>query len=149
MTQVTDHYQTGYHSIRYNPHIKDRRFYHAQASTAAKNYFSRFPKPYSHVLEYGCGIGCNIACLDHAIGYDTSLQALAYCDQAGGTPIYNGYNPTIGLLTHQLLTPLLNTFGHTPYYHTGRFVGRSLGFIEMVIHARRTHPSNNNKSCLN
>lgn len=223
MTQVTDHYQSGYHRELFNPLIEDERLYRTKALSAERAYFGPFTKPYGQVLEYGCGIGYNIACIDGAVGYDVSRVALAYCEQfgiktvdraddictghfdyilcrhvlehverpldllsdlfsylkddgvlilvlpkerhrtvplerdihrhlycwtfqtinnaifaAGGHPVSNSYGPTFGPRTHRLLSPLLGTLGHAPYYHAGRVVGRCLGFIELIIHARRT-----------
>jgi SAM-dependent methyltransferase len=63
--------------------IDDEEYYQVKAQWAARTYFGGFPKPYGKILEYGCGIGQNIACLEDAIGYDVSPDALRECQRRG------------------------------------------------------------------
>lgn len=65
------------------PLLRDEDYYQLKARCAAVTYFGRFPKPYGKILEYGCGIGQNIACLDDAVGYDISSAATLECRRRG------------------------------------------------------------------
>ncbi|MCY2995552.1 MAG: class I SAM-dependent methyltransferase [Planctomycetota bacterium] len=81
MHVASAYYDRDYYSAVMRRLLDDEGYYQTKARCAAKLYFGSFPHPYGKILEYGCGIGQNLAALDQAVGYDASREALALCRQ--------------------------------------------------------------------
>ncbi len=76
--QLFDYYNNSYHTKRHENLLHNDKYFWAKSKTAAKMYFSEFtnnPK----ILEFGVGIGQNIASLSNVYGYDISKDALDAC----------------------------------------------------------------------
>jgi SAM-dependent methyltransferase len=82
-----EHYAHGYHAALLSRMISDAEYYEIKAYCAARQYFCHFPTPHGRILEYGCGIGQNIAALKDAVGYDVSPEAVEECTRRGITTI--------------------------------------------------------------
>lgn len=83
MNFVSRHYDAQYFSRVMAPLMRDDEYYQLKSVCAAVTYFGRFPRPYGKILEYGCGIGQNIANLEGAVGYDISAAATLECQRRG------------------------------------------------------------------
>lgn len=81
MNDLKEFYSKNYHSKRHSELIKDEFYYYSRAKASLRMYFSKIlnssnsPK----ILEFGVGIGQNIALLKNAYGYDISEEALQEC----------------------------------------------------------------------
>jgi SAM-dependent methyltransferase/uncharacterized membrane protein YbhN (UPF0104 family) len=80
---AVEHYAHGYHSALLSRMMSDAEYYEIKAFCAARQYFGRFPAPHGRILEFGCGIGQNIAALTDAVGYDVSPEAVEECTRRG------------------------------------------------------------------
>lgn len=74
-------YEQDYHRLRH-ANYSDERYFAARAALAAKRYLPDVPTG-APVLEYGCGLGQNIAVLKNAVGYDVSQFAVSQCLSRG------------------------------------------------------------------
>jgi SAM-dependent methyltransferase len=83
MNLTPSHYNRHYYAAVAADLLDDPEYYALKSQCAAKLYFQRFPEPYGRILEYGCGLGQNIASLDSAVGFDISPASLALCRQRG------------------------------------------------------------------
>jgi len=74
-------YEAEYHNRRHANYF-DEEYYLAKAEISTRRYL---PGCWSSsvVLDYGCGLGHNIALLGHAIGYDISQFAIEFCRARG------------------------------------------------------------------
>jgi SAM-dependent methyltransferase len=84
-----NYYDVGYHSTIHKHLLEDDNYFRSRAEAAARLYFGRFERPLGNILEYGCGIGQNIACLENAVGFDVSSEALEACRRRGIPTISN------------------------------------------------------------
>jgi len=89
MNLTHNHYNRQYYAAVAADLLDDPDYYALKSRCAARLYFGRFPKPYGRILEYGCGVGQNIASLDSAVGFDISSASLALCRQRGLATIAN------------------------------------------------------------
>ncbi|MCO6453688.1 MAG: class I SAM-dependent methyltransferase [Pirellulaceae bacterium] len=80
---VEDHYDQHYYDQVLQRMLADDDYYQRKARCAERTYFGRFARPLGPVLEYGCGIGQNIARLPEAFGYDVSPAARHHCQRRG------------------------------------------------------------------
>jgi SAM-dependent methyltransferase len=83
MLSATRYYDRRYVERVFQPLLQDEDFYQTKARCAARVYFGSFPRPLGPVLEYGCGLGQNIAAIDHAIGFDVNPVARDECRKRG------------------------------------------------------------------
>ena len=74
-------YEADYHRQRHGNYF-DQEYYLAKAEVCARRY-SLDDLGASSVLDYGCGLGHNIAPLKNAIGYDISKFAVEFCRARG------------------------------------------------------------------
>jgi SAM-dependent methyltransferase len=80
---VTDkYYDNGYHRVVHWVLIENDEYYLARARYGAEFYFKGIPQD-ARVLEYGCGVGQNIAGLKNAVGVDISAEARETARQHG------------------------------------------------------------------
>jgi SAM-dependent methyltransferase len=77
-----EHYGTGYHTTVHRALIEEDEYFFARARYSAEVYFRGVPRD-ARVLEYGCGIGQNIALLNSAVGIDVSAEALEAARKRG------------------------------------------------------------------
>lgn len=71
-------YEENYHDAVHSYLLNDAYYYQVRSKVALKKYFKDV-SPNSKVLEFGCGLGQNIALLKNAYGYDISKFALDFC----------------------------------------------------------------------
>lgn len=83
MNALIGHYDRRYYAQVMGPLLHDEQYYQIKARSAAQTYFGRFRRPLGKILEYGCGIGQNIAALDDAVGFDVSEAARSECRRRG------------------------------------------------------------------
>ena len=76
--QLSDYYDNSYHSKRHKNLLQNDKYFWAKSKTSYKLYFSEFNNDLK-VLEFGVGIGQNIASLNNAYGFDISKEALDAC----------------------------------------------------------------------
>jgi SAM-dependent methyltransferase len=81
MTQKMVGYEADYHRTRHGNYF-NQEYYLAKAELCAKRYSLDYLRSRS-VLDYGCGLGHNIALLKDAIGYDISQFAVEFCRARG------------------------------------------------------------------
>lgn len=79
MSLATAHYNEHYYGSLVRELLQDPEYYRTKAHCAARLYFGSFPRPYGRILEFGCGLGQNIADLEDAVGYDVSPEAIQRC----------------------------------------------------------------------
>jgi len=78
---MTD-YEKDYHASHHDNLYTDEEYYRVRSQLAFRKYFKDLD-PESKVLEFGCGMGQNIALLKHAVGYDISQFSLDFCRKKG------------------------------------------------------------------
>lgn len=83
MANLSEYYDGDYHVKRHASLLRDTEYFWARSEAAKRLYFGRFSQPYGRVLEYGCGMGQNIALLKDAVGYDCAEIALTACRNKG------------------------------------------------------------------
>lgn len=83
MMSATCHYNRHYIESVFQPLLDDDDYYATKARCAAQVYFGPFPQPLGPILEYGCGIGQNLAALPAAIGFDVNPAARDECRRRG------------------------------------------------------------------
>jgi len=77
-TLLDEYYNSSYQQRRHENLLIDDKYFWARSRVATELYFSDFtnnPK----ILEFGVGIGQNIASLNNAYGFDISKEALDAC----------------------------------------------------------------------
>jgi SAM-dependent methyltransferase len=74
-------YEADYHRRRHGNYF-DEEYYLARAEVSTKRY-SLSNLTSCSVLDYGCGLGHNIALLNDAVGYDVSRFAVEFCRARG------------------------------------------------------------------
>ena len=63
-------YDSQYHHLKFNRYFADENYYQERARLAKDQYFSQFFNESAKVLEFGCGLGQNIALFKNRYGYD-------------------------------------------------------------------------------
>jgi len=71
-------YDNVYHGLRHKALLEDEEYFWSRAKASVKLNFGGIP-PNARVLEFGCGIGQNIALVPNAIGFDVSREAVEAC----------------------------------------------------------------------
>ncbi|WP_417611779.1 class I SAM-dependent methyltransferase [Owenweeksia hongkongensis] len=80
-SQLQLDYEENYHTQRHSQHV-DPVYYKARAQIALTKFF-RGIDTNSRILDYGCGMGQNIALLPNAMGYDISEYSVGFAKQKG------------------------------------------------------------------
>jgi len=83
MSSAIHYYDRTYLDRVLRPLLADDDYYRTKARCAAETYFGRFDRPLGPVLEYGCGIGQNIAAVPGAVGFDVNVEAVTECRRRG------------------------------------------------------------------
>ena len=81
---VGAYYDQVYHQAHFPDLIRDDEYFQARAEVAARFYFSPAERD-RRILEYGCGIGQNLAGLPHAAGWDIGAESIRLCGSRGLT----------------------------------------------------------------
>lgn len=75
---LQEYYDHSYHKKRHKNLLEDEQYFWARSKAAAELYFSDFDEN-AKILEFGAGIGQNIASRINAFGFDISEDALNAC----------------------------------------------------------------------
>lgn len=67
-------YDNNYHKNRHTSLLENGEYFWVRARASARLSLKHVP-PGAKILEYGCGIGQNIACVPNAFGFDISQEA--------------------------------------------------------------------------
>lgn len=84
-------YGKSYHSKSHHFMLENEEYYQARAKISYRKYFSDLDTN-KLILEYGVGLGQNIAALPNAYGYDISMFALKQCSRRG-LKVFNKKKP--------------------------------------------------------
>jgi SAM-dependent methyltransferase len=79
-THLKDFYDNNYHKNRHTSLLQDEEYFWARAQASYRLNLKHIP-PEAKVLEFGCGIGQNIAFIPNASGFDISQEARKACKQ--------------------------------------------------------------------
>lgn len=86
IAKYKEEYEEDYHSETHRYLLIDDIYYNARAEIALEDYFKDvegFNLQKSWVLEFGCGLGQNIAKIPNAVGFDISNFALRMAQDRG------------------------------------------------------------------
>ena len=84
-------YEESYHDYTHHFLLENEKYYQARAMISYMKYFSDIDTS-KLILEYGVGLGQNIAALPNAYGYDISMFALKKCSERG-LKVFNKNSP--------------------------------------------------------
>ena len=75
-------YNQKYHKEKFGNWIKDENLYRLRSEYAKRNYFW-FVKPTDKILEFGCGVGQNIAWHKNSYGYELNKELYPFLKSKG------------------------------------------------------------------
>lgn len=75
-------YDMNYHKNKFQNWVKDENLYRLRSEYARRNYFW-FVKPGDKILEFGCGVGQNIAWHKNAYGYEINKEMYPLLESKG------------------------------------------------------------------
>lgn len=78
-------YDSQYHKSKFNRYFTDDNYYKKRAQLAKDQYFSQFFKGNAKVLEFGCGLGQNIALFKNPYGIDLNKNLYPLLKKKGIT----------------------------------------------------------------
>ncbi len=67
-------YDSKYHHLKFNRYFTDENYYQKRGRLAKEQYFAEFFNENSKVLEFGCGLGQNLALFKNEYGYDLNKE---------------------------------------------------------------------------
>jgi len=76
--ELHDYYDHDYHRLRHPMLLSDEEYFWSRARASAELNLGPVSKE-ARILEYGCGLGQNIALVPGAVGYDPSTDAVRAC----------------------------------------------------------------------